>query len=456
MRKKFEPKAVPCLFLGLHSTIKGALLLPLDGKQITVTAVFTVNEGHFPLKLDQVATPSTLFIKQHGSVDVRSLPVHWPIDDHKADPALRDPRMELPDPIRVSTRPPPRDRAPSAQCLENIATEADRRIAAGSDKEVLAFAPTPTTRQEYLQATPSTTRQAEASAHRQFWSWARKREVIAHVKNQTLGPLLDKPPAGFKVLTTSFVYKNKYVGEEAIRPEDLPATDWKARMVVKGYLMIEGSDYVDTFAPTASPTSVRLLAALASRLKYPIMAADFETAFLNSDMDTTVYVSTPSGYEAWARYSLEELLALPADFLPPQEAEPAGCRLLLKGVPGIKQGSRLFYLKIKNFLLEKGYSQLPADPCVYFRVSEAGLTLFAIWVDDVIAMVPNFSEWAALVACVRTVFAFSDKGPISLFLGIDFVQSKDYSMVSLCQHKSTTDLLQRAGMEVCNPAPTPD
>ena len=101
MRKKFEPKAVPCLFLGLHSTIKGALLLPLDGKQITVTAVFTVNEGHFPLKLDQVATPSTLFIKQHGSVDVRSLPVHWPIDDHKADPALRDPRMELPDPIRI-------------------------------------------------------------------------------------------------------------------------------------------------------------------------------------------------------------------------------------------------------------------------------------------------------------------------------------------------------------------
>ena len=128
--------------------------------------------------------------------------------------------------------------------------------------------------------------------------------------------------------------------------------------------MIEGSDYHNTFAPTASPTSVRLLAASAARLRYPLKAADFETAFLNSEMDTTVYVSTPSGYEAWAKYSLDELLALPPDFLPPKKAEPAGCRQLLKGGPGIKQGSRLFYLKLKAFLIEKGYTQLPADPCV--------------------------------------------------------------------------------------------
>ena len=255
--------------------------------------------------------------------------------------------------------------------------------------------------------------------------------MISDHKNKTLGPLLESTPPGFKVLNTSFIYKNKYVGDDAIMPEDLPDTDWKARMVVKGYLMIEGSDYHDTFAPTASPI-FRLLAGLAARLRYPIKAADFENAFLNSEMDTIVYVSTPSGYEAWAKYtSSEELLALPPDFLPRKEAELAGCRQLLKGVPGIKQGSRLFYLKLKAFLIEKGYKQLPADPCVYYRLSNDGLTLLGVWVDDVLAMVPNNAEWDEFVAAVRTVFALTDKGAVKVFLGMDIKQSADFSVVSL-------------------------
>ena len=342
LHRKFFEKAIPCIYLGIHRTIKGALLLPLNGSRVAISAVFTVNENYWPLKLTQVATAGTDFIKQHGCTEVQSLQIHYPAEEHNHDASLRDPRMDLPTPgpVQQPTRVP-RERAPSAQALQNIASEADRqdrRAAAGTEGEVLVFSPiepgltpteeeepmlprarrrlnggalpfipensvfltksVPTTRHEYQRATPSTTRQADASQHSIFWSLARKREVISHHRNQTLGPLLDFPPPDYKVLNTSFVYKNKYVGDDAIMPEDLPDTDWKARMVVKGYLMIEGSDYHDTFAPTASPTSIRLICALAARLRYPIKAADFETAFLNSDMDTVVYVSTPSGYEA--------------------------------------------------------------------------------------------------------------------------------------------------------------
>jgi hypothetical protein len=473
-------------------------LLPINGDRNTVSAVFTVNEGHFPLKLDQVATPSSDFVKLHGGAEALTLPIHYPADSCSPDSSLRDPRMDEPIPLRTTTRAPPRQRLPSAQALENIASAADagdRRLTAGTEGEVLVFSPigphlapleeeepmlpravrrirgrTPsfdyeervflvlpraTTRSEFQQATPSTFRQAEASPHATFWCFARKREVISHHKNSTLGPLLAAPPPGYKVLTTAFVYKNKYVGDDAVMPGDLPDLDWKARMVVKGYLMLEGVDYHDTFAPTASPSSIRLLAAIAARLRCPIKAADFETAFLNSEMDTIVYVSTPAGYESWAKYDLAELAALPADFLPPKEAEPAGCHQLLKGIPGIKQGSRLFYLKLKSFLLAQGYTQLKADPCVYYRVSPSGLVLLAVWVDDVLAVVPNDEEWALFVACIRTEFALSDKGAVSTFLGMDFKQSADFSEVSLSQHKSITDLRERAGMQNCGFAPTP-
>ena len=497
LRKKFEPKAEACLYLGLHGSIKGALLLPLAGGRMTVSAVFTVNEGHLPLKLDTVATANAQFIRLHGSTEVSSLPIHWPAAEMKADPALRDPRMFSPaQPAQLSAgQRQPRDRAPSARCLENIVSEADdldRRLGAGAEKEVLIFSPVaphqlpdeddglegfrrgrgafrpragrvlvvsppsrPTTRQEFQSATPSTTRQADASEHARFWSWARKKEVVSHIKNKTFGPLLEAPPAGFKPINTSFVYKQRYTGDEAVLPEDLPAADWKGRVVVKGYTMVEGRDYHETFAPTAAPSSVRLIAALSTHLRYPVKAADFETAFLNSEMDTEVYISTPSGYETWAKFGLEELLAMPADFLPDKQAEPVGCRQLLKGVPGIKQGSRLFYLKLKKFLLDNGYTQLPADPCVYYRVTEKGLSLLAVWVDDVLAMVPTEMEWDAFVELVRGQFSLTDKGDVSEFLGMDIKQSADRSKISLSQRKSIGDLLQRAGMVDCNPAVTP-
>ena len=219
--------------------------------------------------------------------------------------------------------------------------------------------------------------------------------------------------------------------------------------------MMEGRDFHETFAPTASPSSIRLNAAIVSRLRYPIKAADFETAFLNSEMDTVVYVSTPAGYEAWAKYGLDGILKLDSDFLPGSEAEPAGCRQLLKGVPGIKQGSRLFYIKLKNFLVENGFLQLPADPCVYYRSNSKGLCLIAIWVDDVLAAVPDDEEWATILVCLRTQFTVLDKGDATVFLGMDIEQSLDYSMIKLSQRNSIEDLIQRADMQTCNPVTTP-
>ncbi len=73
--------------------------------------------------------------------------------------------------------------------------------------------------------------------------------------------------------------------------------------------MIKGRHYCETFAPTAAPTSIRLIAAIAARHGLPLKSADFETAFLNSPMDTTVYVTTLAGFEQWAKYGLKGLQA---------------------------------------------------------------------------------------------------------------------------------------------------
>ena len=68
-----------------------------------------------------------------------------------------------------------------------------------------------------------------------------------------------------------------------------------------------------------------------------------------------------------------------------------GCRLLIKGIPGIKQGSRLFYQDLRKFWLDNGFTQLPADPCVFYRINAEGLVLMGVWVDDLLAAVPSDS-----------------------------------------------------------------
>ena len=152
---------------------------------------------------------------------------------------------------------------------------------------------------------------------------------MSHIKNQTFGPLLESAPPGFGLLPINSVYRNKFAGEGKVAPELLPSDCWKARLVILGYLMVPGRDFDATFAPTAAPTSIRVLAVLASRLRLMIKVADVETAFLVPKMDKVVYVRALLWYEQIAA----SISGLPVPTVLPANA----CRQLLKGVPGIKQ-----------------------------------------------------------------------------------------------------------------------
>ena len=60
-----------------------------------------------------------------------------------------------------------------------------------------------------------------------------------------------------------------------------------------------------------------------------------------------------------------------------------------------------------------------------------------------------------MVAEIRKHFPLADKGNATLFLGIEIKQSADFHTVTLSQRNSIEDLLERANMVHCNPAPTP-
>ena len=57
-------------------------------------------------------------------------------------------------------------------------------------------------------------------------------------------------------------------------------------MVTMGYSQVEGVDYFETFAPTASATSNRLEAAMACKLDWDLRHLDVDQAFIQSELDT--------------------------------------------------------------------------------------------------------------------------------------------------------------------------
>ena len=74
---------------------------------------------------------------------------------------------------------------------------------------------------------------------------------------------------------------------------------FKERVVAGGNLQIPGRDFDALYAPVFSFPTVFLLQILALLFKWFTKHIDFTTAFLNGDMDRTVYVGHPVNLPAY-------------------------------------------------------------------------------------------------------------------------------------------------------------
>ena len=68
---------------------------------------------------------------------------------------------------------------------------------------------------------------------------------------------------------------------------------YKALLVSKGYTQKEGIDYKETFSPFPSKDSFRTIMALVTHFDLELYQMDVKTAFLNGDIDETIYMVQP-------------------------------------------------------------------------------------------------------------------------------------------------------------------
>jgi hypothetical protein len=121
------------------------------------------------------------------------------------------------------------------------------------------------------------------------WKEAVHAEIRSHIHNHTWD--IVRWPPGVKVIGHKWVF--------AIKTDEAGnITRYKARLVALGYLQTFGVDYTSTYSPVASLNTIRVFLAVCCQYQYYIKQYDFETAFLNGDLEETIYMAIPIGIRA--------------------------------------------------------------------------------------------------------------------------------------------------------------
>ena len=291
--------------------------------------------------------------------------------------------------------------------------------------------------------TPTSAYQALFGPQGKQWLKGMQREKDCHIKNETFGDchISELQLKDLKPIPANWVFKIKHRGGP-IEIEDLEDKQFKCRVVIRGQFMKEGIHFNDTFAPVPKPPTVRALLAYAARHSLLIKSGDVETAFLTAKMDCTIYVKMPP---FWGNSTG------PID----SNNAKGGIRLLLKGVPGIPQGSRLFHETISAFLISIDFQCSKADKCLFFRKTGGCKEIILIWVDDFIWVGRLVSQFECFMKEIRVKFTVPIADDMKCFLGMSVCYDARHKLISLSQENTIDVLLERAKMTDCNPSPVP-
>ena len=284
-----------------------------------------------------------------------------------------------------------------------------------------------------FEALPSSIKSALSATYSVKWYEAMYDEIFCiqsemRVWKQWHGPL----PQGVKPLGTRFVFK--------IKEKDKPEDDvFRARLVVQGFNQQHGIDFDETFSPTTRANTLRLYLylVLLFDLTLPVHL-DAVKAYMNSDIDTDIWVYPPS--------DPDEIFFRKGTVFK-----------LLKALYGLKQAGRLWHQLAEQMLFDLGFKNLKSEPCFFYSVIKNVLTLVILYVDDILIASQDSEVRDFIIEQMMARFNFTNEGVVTEFLGIQisFVIDKFNRYILMDQTKMILDKVVEFGLEDAKPARLP-
>jgi hypothetical protein len=127
---------------------------------------------------------------------------------------------------------------------------------------------------------------------------------------------------------------------------------YRARIVAGGHKQVEGVNYTETFSAAAKMPTVWAVLANTTHQNWEIKHVDVKSAYLNAPLKEVIYMKPPRGI-----------------LKPGQEGKVLQ---LLKGLYGLKQAGRGWYMEMAGVLMDK----------MEFKWSKIDHSVFYRWTSD--------------------------------------------------------------------------
>ncbi|SLM41026.1 Reverse transcriptase, RNA-dependent DNA polymerase [Lasallia pustulata] len=228
----------------------------------------------------------------------------------------------------------------------------------------------------------------EAVSHPQYgkhWWKAIEAELHGLDGNQTFCEEI--PPDGANCVSMKWVFTVK-------KNLDGTIERFKARLVARGFTQVYGEDFTETFAPTVRVDTLRLFLAIAAKEDQELQTIDIRNAFTESKLKERIYLIPAEGIKVRKGYMLRALRSL----------------------YGLKQAARDWNKLCTKTLIEAGFVQSLADPCLFVH-HERNLSLL-VYVDDMVVSGKLMSEVTWFKRFMASKFNIQDLKDTSKILGM--------------------------------------
>jgi hypothetical protein len=141
---------------------------------------------------------------------------------------------------------------------------------------------------------------------------------------------------------------------------------YKTRIVAQGFTHRPVIDFNETYSPVMNGIFFWYLISPATQKCLSLQLMDVMTAYLYGSLDSDIYMK------------VHDWIYVPNANV----GHNMYCVKLNKSLDGLKQSERMWYNRLKEFFLNKGYSNNDDCPCVLIRKSSIEFYIISVYVND--------------------------------------------------------------------------
>jgi hypothetical protein len=175
----------------------------------------------------------------------------------------------------------------------------------------------------------------------------------------------------------------------------------------------KGIDYTEIFSPVLCKNSLRIIMVLVMHYDLELHQIDIKTTFLNGDLLANVYMAQPKDFAV-------------------KEKEHMRCHLE-KSIYGLKQASRLWYLKFDKIIRNFGFKENEEDNCIYAKFRSEKIIFLILYVDDILLASSDVSLLLETKRFLSSNFDMKDLSEVSFVIGIEIHGDRRKGVLGLSQ-----------------------